>query len=224
MSVIRTCDECKNKINIDRSNINDFIYYNKKYYHIDCFVNMCNRKAKNKRYGAKWENVLSNINDIKLSSNKFLKDVLYKDLIYEFIINNYDVNIVPNKVFTKLDAFYTGTFKGMSISMSPEDLYDMWTKKINYLNNLNIKNIKANKIINGADRINYDLSVLLSKYDSYLKWKEKEKIKAEEIKEVCENATNYTSNKSIIANAKVKHQEEEHDIEDIDTILDEIFG
>lgn len=218
----RTCDECKETLEINESTINDIVYYNKKYYHLDCFVNMCNRKKTNKRYGQKWIDVLSNLNEIKKDSQKFCKDMYYKDLIYNFILANYNITVLPTKIFTKLDGFFTGTYKGMSISMNPEDLYDMWTRKIQYLNKVNAKNKQKGKSISGADRVNYDLSVLLNMYDSYLDWKEKNKRQEQEVEEVVNSFKESAATQTIIAN--IKNNNNTEDEEDFDELLDEIFN
>ena len=51
----------------------------------------------------------------------------------------------------------------------------MWCRKSQYLNKIYINNISKGKKINGIALVNYDLAVLMSKYDDYLKWIEKNK-------------------------------------------------
>ena len=74
-----------------------------------------------------------------------------------------------------MDSIYKGTFKGLSKPVPPEDLLDMWQQKKNYLSRVAEQNRKKDKDIYGINRINYDLAILLSKYDSYLAWKEEQR-------------------------------------------------
>ena len=50
----------------------------------------------------------------------------------------------------------------------------MWKRKMPYLQKVNDKNIRMGKKIDGMARINYDMAIVLSKYDSYLEWKEQQ--------------------------------------------------
>ena len=53
----------------------------------------------------------------------------------------------------------------------------------NYLDKVAEQNRKKGNEILGVNRVNYDLAILLSKYDSYLKWKEQQKIAIAELDE-----------------------------------------
>ena len=69
--------------------------------------------------------------------------------------------------------------------------------------------------------MNYDLEILLSKYDSYKKWKEKEKIYQEqstlEIEKIKQS--------SVITKSLSTSSSKNDNIDDeMDDILDEIFG
>jgi hypothetical protein len=52
----------------------------------------------------------------------------------------------------------------------------MWQRKKQELDKLYNYNQQKGKELDRSSRINYDLAVLLSKYDSFLEWKEKEKV------------------------------------------------
>ena len=68
-------------------------------------------------------------------------------------------------------------------------------------------------------RINYDLSILVNKYDSYLRWIEKQKIIASE-KEI-KKSENIVG-KSI--GYTVSNNSEKNDSDDISDLVDDIFG
>ena len=59
----------------------------------------------------------------------------------------------------------------------------MDNEKRNYLDKVAEQNRKKGNEISGVNRVNYDLAILLSKYDSYLKWKEQQKIAIAELDE-----------------------------------------
>ena len=68
------------------------------------------------------------------------------------------------------EVITNGKLEGMTKPIPPEHMYDMWVQKSNYLDKLNMQNISKGKKIEGYLRVNYDLSVIISKYDDYLKW------------------------------------------------------
>jgi len=196
ISLSRICADCKNEIIITKENISEIILYGGKYYHKECFINMCNKKLQSKRCKKyKWENALKDINmyaeDALFNLNKELeneekrykrscKNTLEskktKEKIYTFMCEKYEATNIPKHIFIKLNSIYAGTFRGMNTSISPEDLFDMWTRKIDYLNKVADSNKTKGKNMDSIQRISYDLSILINKYDSYKKWKESQKI------------------------------------------------
>ena len=59
----------------------------------------------------------------------------------------------------------------------------MWKQKRNYLDKVAEQNQKKGMEISGVNRVNYDLAILLSRYDAYLKWREQQKIAVAETNE-----------------------------------------
>jgi len=94
-----------------------------------------------------------------------------------------------------------------------EDLLDMWQQKMSYLNKINVSNQKNGKQINGIARINYDLAILLSKYDNYLAWKERKKIEKEYV--INEHKNNNVIDYSKINTIQHSNNSKEINIEDI---------
>ena len=95
----------------------------------------------------------------------------------------YDISYFPQYFYIKMDSVYKGTMKNLNKPVPPEDLLDMWKQKRNYLDKVAEQNRKKGNEILGVNRVNYDLAILLSKYDSYLKWKEQQKIAIAELDE-----------------------------------------
>jgi hypothetical protein len=216
----RVCGLCKEIFYINRNNINEAIYYDKKTYHSKCFVDICGRRAAGKsKIAPKWEWVLENMETIKNESMERFKTSLDKEDVYRFILDTYDLTVIPTTVWQKMSDIYAGTFKGMSIGIPPEHLLDMWKRKINTLNAIAAKNSANGKVMDSGQRLNYDLSVLVNKYDGYLKWLERQKIlRAEQAMNKNKNTVSESIGYDIIKN------NQSIDKDDILDLVDDIFG
>ena len=91
----------------------------------------------------------------------------------DWLYREYEISFLPKYFFINLDKVYKGTYKNLTKPVPVEDLWDMWKRKMPYLQKVN-KNIRMGKKIDGMARINYDMAIVLSKYDSYLEWKEQQ--------------------------------------------------
>lgn len=147
------------------------------------------------------------------------KTSLDKEDVYRFILDTYDLTVIPTTVWQKMSDIYAGTFKGMSIGIPPEHLLDMWKRKINTLNAIAAKNSANGKVMDSGQRLNYDLSVLVNKYDGYLKWLERQKIlRAEQAMNKNKNTVSESIGYDIIKN------NQSIDKDDILDLVDDIFG
>lgn len=220
IGIKRKCSCCGEYFYISNDNIDDAIYYDKKTYHSSCFINICNKRSQMKRedVSQKWTWVLTHLDSIKQESYDHLKLAVAKENVFNFIKDVYDVTIIPTTVWQKLSNIYNGTFKGMTYGIPPEHLLDMWKRKIDMLNGIANRNSTKGKTMNADQRINYDLSVLVNKYDSYLKWLEKQKIlEAEKEIEKNENIVGKTI-------GYVSQKTEKSNVDDISDLVDDIFG
>ena len=220
IGIKRKCSCCGEDFYISKDNIDDAIYYDKKTYHSSCFINICNKRSQMKRedVSQKWTWVLNHLDSIKQESYEHLKLAVIKEDVFNFIKDAYDVTIIPTTVWQKLSNIYNGTFKGMTYGIPPEHLLDMWERKIDMLNGIANRNNTKGRTMNVDQRINYDLSVLVNKYDSYLKWLEKQKIlEAEKEIEKNENIVGKTI-------GYVVQKAEKNNSDDISDLVDDIFG
>ncbi|WP_294559805.1 hypothetical protein [uncultured Mailhella sp.] len=218
----RTCSECKKKIDFQRGSYDNVIFFDGKYYHKDCFISMCERKSSKKNTLPKWKYALNNLNNISLDTKTMLDDCYYRDDICNFILEFYDLTVITSRIFTKLDAIYSGTFKGLSTGIPPHDLYDMWVRKKNYLLKTKEINISKGKILSPEQQVIYDLSILINKYDSYLKWKEQQNILARTKETESKIIADITLHSSI-SNTNLNKNNIKNDEDDIDALLDELF-
>lgn len=219
------CRYCKKDIPITPDNFNKIVYRNKAYYHLDCYLHYLNEKIsslKTTRTKDKWINErddLLNGNDYETFS--VLKENYYKDQVYKFILQNYSISIVPKYIFVKLDSIYYGTFKGMNgTRIDPEDLLYMWNKMMPKLIAIYQRNIAKGKSMDEVGRINYDLAILVGKYDSYKKWKEKQNLLSEtENKDVMVDTEYNIAKYDRIAESDTNSNEI-----NISNVVDDIFG
>ena len=223
IGIKRKCGCCGEYLYINKNNIDDAIYYDKKTYHSSCFINICKKRSANKRVDIyeKWNWVYNHIKSIKNDTYLHFIDLIEKDEVYQFIKEAYDLTIIPTTVWQKLSNIYEGTFKGMSVGIPPSDLLDMWKRKIDMLNGIAKKNETKGIHMQPDQRLNYDLSILVNKYDSYLRWKEKQRIlEAENKKKIEESKTSINQN-IICAKSNEGNLNQKND--DMSDLVDDIF-
>lgn len=223
ISIKRKCGYCGEYLYINKNNIDKAIYYDKKTYHSDCFINLCKKRSTNKKVNIseKWKWISDHIITIKNDTYSHFINSIEKDEVFQFIKDAYDLTIIPTTVWHKLSNIYDGTFKGMSTGIPPSDLLDMWKRKIDMLNGIAEKNESKGIHMQPDQRLSYDLSILINKYDSYLRWKEKQRIL--EVEKENEKTQNIVG-QSIGYIKNTKHNNNNLDTDDISNLVDDIFG
>ena len=151
-----------------------------------------------------------------------IDDCYYRDDVCNLILSFYDLTVITSRIFTKLDAIYSGTFKGLSTGIPPHDLYDMWVRKKSYLLKVRENNTTKGKVFSPEQQVIYDLSILINKYDSYLKWKEQQKILAQINETEAKILADINLHSSVSSTSVNKHNIK-NDEDDIDVLLDELF-
>lgn len=99
------------------------------------------------------------------------KNKVTQKTVTDWIYNTYSISFLPKHFFINLNKISKGEYKGLKKPVAWADLLDMWQRKMPYLEKVNLRNEMNGKHIEGMARINYDLAIILSKYDSYLAWK-----------------------------------------------------
>lgn len=93
----------------------------------------------------------------------------------DFLYEQYNLSSLPKYFFQNLHKIYKGEYdKNLRKPIPCEDLFDMWQKKMDYLNKQAEYNKEHGKEMIGVKRVQYDLAILINKYDSYKHWKEKQ--------------------------------------------------
>lgn len=151
-----------------------------------------------------------------MAKNTKVKERDIRLQLSDFIYREYNVSFLPKHFFINLDKVYKGTYKNLNKPVPVEDLFDMWQQKMNYLNKVAEQNRQKGKKMEGMGRINYDLAILLSKYDSYCEWKVKKAAEKQELKRTAASQTVKITSQIISKSAVIKHDS------DISSIIDEI--
>lgn len=143
-----------------------------------------------------------------------------RDFFIDYIMETYNLTMLPSYTYVKLASITKGEYKDMKEAISYEDLLDMFKRQQSNLNKIHARNItKGNNIEDSLSLFNYDLAIILSKYDSYKKWKEKQKITEVETRQIEEE---FKALK--IDYSKVNKQNNKTNYDDsIDDILDDLF-
>ena len=148
----------------------DFVLYSdEKFYCIDCLIK---RRTAPRTKSDKWSktDAQSKIESLIEQTQDYLTFCSEKEQLNEYIDKKYAPSYVPSSFYNKLNSIFQGTYKGLKRPVPPLDLLEMLQQKEGYLDK-----VAASKW--GADgpdpmsRINWDIAIVLSKYDSFLNWK-----------------------------------------------------
>ena len=214
ISITRKCKCCKEYLDIEKDN---FVYYKKRYYHFDCAVNETLDRKNNK---LSKEQCVDKFTQLQNENREEINNIINKERLYKWLQNTYNTVVLPSYFYIKMDEIFSGIYKGLSKDIPPEDLLDMWKRKKNELDRINDSNSRKGKNLIGVARINYDLAILLNKYDSYLKWKEDQKLLENEKQNIINEANKPKINYDLINKSVEKNKNTSTNINDL---LDEVF-
>ena len=222
-TTVKCCYKCcpyENEIIINSQSVRDVVRYDNKYYHSDCFIKMVNQKKsryKKEDIIERYNNQLNNIDNYKKDAYAFLIDRVSKNELNEFLMNSYGVDSVSSFVWMKINSIISGEYKNVGEKGIPSyHLLDMWKRKYHELIKMHQKLIVKGKNFTPAQLISYDLEVIISKYDSYLKWLHSQEVIESDMKMVSESNDEF-----LTRNIKTT---ENNIVEDkIHDIVDDIF-
>lgn len=170
----RKCAVCGLVANIDKANSNKIISYKKKFYHYECFSNLCDQKMTSKRTSPSWAEAKAAINDLVEETTKAQQTLIDKDILCRWVMEKYELSLMSNAIYTKFDAIYCGTYSGLAYAITPLELFNEWQYYWEELCGIH----KQNRL-SGEPAIHYDLAVLLRKNAEYRRIVEKNKIAQE---------------------------------------------
>lgn len=170
----RKCTKCKEKIEIDLNNISGIVRYNNLFYHSDCFVEYCNERAAESG-SLVWQKY---INDMTKFENAAKEKIYYtktKDDFDDYLLKHYDVQEVETRFWMTVAQLEKGKYKQRKCKpASVSTLFAAWRwgqKNLDSINRKNKQNKKGPKT--DAERIFYDLSIIIKHIPDYIKYKAK---------------------------------------------------
>jgi hypothetical protein len=205
----RICGQCHDKVILEQ---NDFIYFKEKYYHPNCFITQLLSKKRNPPT-VEIATELANQLKYESANNPIIIDIIDKSHLYQYLQKTYSAVYMPKFIYQKFSDIFNGTYKNImnGQGIPPCDLLDMWERKQNFLNKTRAWNESKGKVMETLQLIQYDLAIIMSKYDSYLKWKMEQKLIDEQNKKEREKTNiNYNAiNKSVDENIKNDNKKED---------------
>lgn len=162
---IKKCKICKEEFDTYATKFTMHGVKTKTFCHFDCFVKKELSKKTNKMTKEQIEVIA---NDNYVESLWYIKELDAKDILYKYIMNEYDVVQLPQYIYTKLSSIFNGTKEGMNKPFSPVYFLDIWKQQQVYLNSLRDYKTSMGSSFSKIGSINYDIAVVLGMADDYL--------------------------------------------------------
>lgn len=222
----RKCKQCKETIVIDADNIQGVALYSKSYYHTDCLRSNAEQKvtAKRGKWQA-WATALEQIEKYEQEAYHSIRAFAVRNELNKYILDNYDVVAVPSRFWQVLADLENGKYRQKTCRpVSTEDVLGAWKWGQNKLDKIALNN-QINKRGPDADegRIMYDLSIVVQHVGDYRRHKKHIELQAAAAKIDLEKDKAQTSvNYEVIC--KNKENNRQHDEDNINDLIDEIFG
>lgn len=212
VNITKKCSICKEFIFLEK----DDVVYNKSYMHFNCLVQKEFNKKTNK---LSLDQIQDNIRKIQKENNFHVQKIILSERFYRWLQQSYGIVSIPTYFFVKINSVLTGEYKNLTIPIPLEDLFDMWKRKKQELDKIAMNNKNKGKSMDSIARLQYDLAILVNKYDSYLKWKQNHKIIEQNEKETIELNKNKIDYFKV---NKVENKITNNEELDITSLLDEI--
>ena len=182
--ITRKCACCKGEIEIDKKNISNILYFQDKYYHLNCFEVMAAEKTTSKRGKPQmWQDALDRIWELEEETKKMLEHFIAKDELNVWLLEHYNITMIPTRFWQVVADLEMGKYKGKRCKpVAVDTLCGCWQwgqKKLNEINQYNKSHSKGP--IDDTARLMYDLAVLVGKVPNYLAYKEKKKLARNEM-------------------------------------------
>lgn len=220
INIQRKCNACKGAIDINRNDVQGVVYYNKLYYHTNCFCELAERRSALKSgKPAEWKNALDHVKDfeqaavdaLSADSPRAKKDT---DDLNDYLIEKYNVTAIPSHFWMAVENLQKGFYRGKRCKkVTIDTLLAAWKwgqRKLDDINKRNKMNHKGPK--DDVQRISYDFAILVNKIPEYLADKAKQEAAKEEIR---------TQSTRINYNNLQRTEVKQEGLGDISALLDE---
>lgn len=183
-SITRKCACCKEVITIEHNNLSNIVYFDKKYYHSNCFIEMATKKSSSNRgKPAYWQEALDNLWILESETKSMIEHVWAKDDLNDWLLQHYDIATVPSRFWQIIAELERGKYKGKKCKpITVETILGTWQWGQQKLNSIATYNKQMNKGPKDDNaRLVYDLAILIQKIPLFLAHQEKQKATKEEM-------------------------------------------
>ena len=181
----------------------DYLKINVRYYHEECFRK---KLTSSKKYDS--HEIESIINNHKLEFRKARMLTESRDKFYQWIKDHYKVAL-PAYYCMRVDKIAKGEDEKVYGSISYDEFLDMYTMLIHYL----AKQTMGKQFKNIAQRMNYELAIVIGQYENYIN--HKNRLAEREVEKVNIKEKISYSEKFSIASQKVRSSSDEFRVADI---------
>ena len=218
--MIRKCGACPKPIEIDKEHTSNIVYYKNKYYHSSCFCDIATKRSQSKiKSASEWKEALDNLWELEAETEKMLKSSIAKDELNEWLLSHYDITVVPARLWQIVADLERGVYKGKRCRpVSMEMLLGVWKWGQRKLDEIAANNrASRNGPSNGDDRIRYDLAILLSHINDYIKYTQRNK------EEVADIAAKVQNTKKFDYEKIYEQAQKKTEMDDILNLMNDIF-
>ena len=167
-----------------------------------------------------WREALDDLDRIESETKSSIQKTYLRDDIFNYMLKMYDVTFIPSKIFTKLAAIDDGTYVGLGRAIPLQEFFAMWKDYQTNLDEAARQYVhRNNKTLDGPNRINYDIAILVGKYDT---WKAKKKAAQVEMEQQIQKEKERQAKIKAKRNYRLPSKRAEKSPE-MDELLDDIF-
>jgi hypothetical protein len=230
---VRKCAICKQEFQLDSI---EFLKDKGKYIEIECYkqkelnkglsIDIVNEKINIIKATMKLEQEEQKKKEIEKEQNKLkakkkeINRTNNRNEFINYIMDTYELTSLPKQFYLKLAEINNGNDKRLAEGITYEDLLIMFKKKKSYLDKVASNNVTKGKEMTGYKRLNYDIAIIINKYDSYKEWKRQQQLLQADII----HKEDILKEQVKIDYSKIKAEQSRNDNEiDITDILDEIY-
>lgn len=213
----RKCTRCKKQIEFDLDNISGIVRHGNAYYHSACFVDYCKGRAAESG-SPLWQKYIDDLTPFENAAKEKINYKKTKDEFDDYLLKHYDIQETDTRFWMFVAELEKGKHRQRKCKpVSVSTLFGAWKWGQRNLDSINRKN-KQNRSgpKTDAERIYYDLSIIVKHIPDYIKAKSKHEVEEAARKAREKERVRINYNDIYVAPAQ------QEGLDDISDILDEI--
>ena len=122
------CAECGKTIKVEINKIENILQFKGKYYHSGCFKALVSKRVASGRGKPEmWSAALDKMSSLEAETKSKLEHRFYSDELNEWLLNHYDISVIPGRFFQIVAGLESGTYKlKIFKSISISTLLEYW--------------------------------------------------------------------------------------------------